>query len=187
MQFRPLILIRHPQVARRHQGLCYGSSDVELSPEGIARCQELADLFSQRLVSRIVHSGAQRTRLSAEALGERLRLDPFVDVRLAERHFGTWESRSWNEIHIESGAAMDGVLTEPDLFRPGGGETTYEVRNRVMNWYWELPTQGPTLAVTHAGPIAALLGTLRNVPIGQWIELIPKPGDFVDLTAEGIS
>ena len=187
MHLAPVILVRHPPVAERYHGLCYGSSDVELSADGFDKCQELARLFVKIPIRRVFHSGMQRTRQLAEFIGERLRLDPIVDIRLAERHFGTWELRSWDEIFAESGAAMDRVLTEPDAFRPGGGETTYDVRDRVLAWYAELPKRELTLAVTHAGPIAALLGTIRNEPAQQWIKLIPKPGDFVDLRAESLS
>ena len=184
MQLRSVILVRHPPVAERHHGLCYGSSDVELSADGFGKLQELAGFFGKLPVRQIFHSGTQRTRLLAETLAERLRLESIADARLAERHFGTWELRSWDDIFAESGAEMDRVLTEPDAFRPGGGETTYDVRDRVLAWYAELPKHELTLAVTHAGPIAALLGTIRNEPVPQWIKLIPKPGDFVDLRFE---
>jgi len=183
IQPRPVILVRHPPVHARHHGVCYGTSDVELSAEGLEKCRELCALFARLPITRIFHSGVQRTRLVAECLGERLQIEPVVDARLAERHFGAWELLSWDEIYADSGAAMDRVLTEPNAFRPGGGETTYDVRDRVVAWYQELPQHGLTLAVAHAGPIAALIGTIQNEPVEQWINLVPKPGEFVDLGA----
>jgi broad specificity phosphatase PhoE len=104
-----------------------------------------------------------------------------IDPRLRERHFGEWERKRWDDIHAATGDAMLGMLTDPAGWRPPGGETTFELRDRVMCWYAELPATGTVLAVTHGGPIAALVGTLRGLPVGDWPKQIPPAGGIVIL------
>jgi broad specificity phosphatase PhoE len=76
---------------------------------------------------------------------------------------------------------MMGMLTDPATWRPPGGETTFEMRDRVLSWYRELPAHGNFVAVTHGGPIAALLGTLAGLPVGDWLAMIPPPGAVIRL------
>ena len=61
-----LILIRHAAVSERYHGRCYGRSDVELSLAGERHSEELSQFFATRPVSRILHSGLQRTRFLAD-------------------------------------------------------------------------------------------------------------------------
>ena len=76
---------------------------------------------------------------------------------------------------------MMGMVTAPGAWRPPGGETTFELRDRVLAWYADLPANGVIIAATHGGPIAVLLGTLRGTPACDWPRMIPLPGSVVAL------
>jgi broad specificity phosphatase PhoE len=78
------------------------------------------------------------------------------------------------------------VVSEPGAYRPGGGETTFELRDRVLEWFRQLPREGLTIAVTHGGPIAALSGTLRQLPVAVWVDLIPPCGERVQIDLEKV-
>ncbi len=176
---RVLILIRHGQVHERYQGVCYGSRDVELSELGKAQSRSLVDELANQALTGIYHSDMLRTRFLAELLAERSGVEALPDTRLRERCFGAWELKNWDEIYAESGAAMDGMLDAPDSFAPAGGETTFALRDRVLAWYAALPARGTFAVVAHGGAIASLLGTLRELPVRQWTELIPACGRYV--------
>jgi broad specificity phosphatase PhoE len=178
---RRLILVRHAAVHAKYAGLCYGQSDVELSEAGWERSRELAELLASEPVQRIVHSGLQRTQWLAEAIASRMSLKAEACEQLRERDFGTWELKSWDAIHRESGEDMLRMLTDPAGFRPGGGETTYELRDRVLRWLADDSIDGVTIAVTHGGPIAALRGSLQNIPVTEWPRLIPACGESMAL------
>ena len=76
---------------------------------------------------------------------------------------------------------MMGLIAAPDTFRPGGGETTFELRDRVMAWFEGLArAQSDIIAVAHGGPIAALRGTLSGAPISDWPALVPAYGEMVE-------
>lgn len=179
-----LILVRHGPVADRYHGLCYGQSDVELSPRGERRSRELAETLAALPVDRIMHSGLGRTSYLAHHLGERLGMPAFRAEALRERNFGRWELRSWDGLHREYGDTILNMVSEPGTFRPGGGETTFEMRNRVREWFRGVPRDGLSVAVTHGGPIAALLGTLRDLPVAAWPELIPPYCQCVKIDLE---
>jgi broad specificity phosphatase PhoE len=176
-----LIVIRHAPVERRYRSLCYGRADVELGEEGEAISRELAREFSKAKRAAIVHSGMQRTRFLAERIAEQIDGGATCDERLCERDFGTWELRSWDDIHAQVGNEMLGMISRPDTYRPGGGETTFEMRDRVLDWFRNLPENELTIAVTHGGPIAALRGTQQNIHVDQWASLIPQCGESVSI------
>lgn len=175
----PLLLVRHVPVAQSYQGLCYGRSDVPLDEHGRRLCTDLAGELSNVPAAGVLHSGLTRTRLLAERLGEQIGCPVVECPALQERDFGNWELRPWDEIYAAHGEEMLGVVTQPQTYRPGGGETTFELRDRVLEWFSALPAEGPMIAVTHGGPIAALLGTLQRRPVHEWTSLIPRCGESV--------
>lgn len=176
---RGVILVRHGTVAARYSGLCYGRSDVEPDPSGEEQHRRLAAELSALPIERIVHSGLTRTRCLAEAVAAECGLAAVPCALLQERDFGAWELQPWEQIHAEHGAEILRMVSDPENYRPGGGETTFELRDRVMQWFEALPPDGLTVAVTHGGPIAALAGTLRGLPVEAWPAWIPPCGGRV--------
>ena len=167
-----IVLIRHPEVSEAYRGVCYGRLDVALSERGVAQIADIVGSLTD--VTGVVHSGSQRARLLAEGIGTHFGVTPAVNARLTERDFGDWEGRSWDDIFAETGDAMMGMVTDPATWHPPGGETTFQLRDRVLAWYREQTS--PVVAVTHGGPIAALLGTLGGHPVEAWPRLVPPCG-----------
>lgn len=174
-----LLLVRHTEIAERYRGVCYGASDVELSPQGLRHVGELAATLAALPLTRIVHSGLARTRCLAERVGQLANLPALRCEGLRERDFGAWELQSWNSIFEQHGDEMDRIITEPDSYRPGGGETTYEMRDRITAAFETLPHDGLTVAITHGGPIAVFLGAQQNLPVPAWLGLVPAYGEIV--------
>lgn len=160
-----VLLVRHPPVARRWAGRCYGRSDMGWSREGAAMARALVGTLAAEPLAAIVHSGLGRTRRLAEAVARRRPgCVPVSDPRWAERDFGGWEGRTWQAIWRETGDAMDGMMTDPAGYRPGGGETGAELSARVAAGWAALPA-GPVLVVAHGGSIAALRCALAGDPL----------------------
>ena len=93
------------------------------------------------------------------------------------------ENGNWNpgdHLNQRHGQEMLKMITDPMNYRPGGGETTFEMRDRVMAWFQaRKPIEGAAVAISHGGPIAALLGTLRRLAVADWIPLIPVCGQVL--------
>lgn len=45
----------------------------------------------------------------------------------------------------------------------------------------DLPSQGTIVAVTHGGPIEALLGTLNHRPMPEWLKCVPSCGTITPI------
>jgi broad specificity phosphatase PhoE len=179
-----LILIRHAAVSASYHGRCYGCSDVELSLTGEKRSQILSRLLAKRPITRVVHSGLQRTQYLADRLAKELGQHAECCEGLQERDYGEWELEHWDTLHQRFGDDMLRVISEPATYRPGGGETTFEMRDRVLEWLHTLPPDGLTVAVTHGGPIAVLRGAQKVAPVADWLKLIPSCGEFVSLSLQ---
>lgn len=175
-----ILLVRHAEVALRWRGRCYGQTDVGLSREGVRQSKAIAGAVLRRgdshRISAVIHSGLRRASYLAELIAAAASVVPRADHRWSERNFGSWETRSWNSIWRGSGNAMDGMLTDPAKFRPGGGETTAQLFARSIRAWHSLPEDGLVIVVTHGGPIACVRCHLADAEL-------PRLGEF--MVAEG--
>lgn len=178
---RTVLMIRHGRVHDRYRSICYGRSDVELGPAGLHDGEQAALAVRHLAVTELHCSRLGRSHDLARRIAGYHDLVPVIDARLDERDFGAWELVAWDDIYARTGNAMDGLVTAPDRFAPPGGETTFQMRDRVLAWYRDLPAQGIVVAVSHGGPIAALRGTLSGLPVHDWLSLVPTHGQVIHL------
>ena len=178
---RRVVLARHGTVADCYRGICYGRSDIELSDEGHRQSAALADELSTLPITHLFHSGLKRARVLAEMIAARANILASLAPELAEINFGSWELRAWQDVFDEVGDGLAQIVHAPDTFRPPGGETVHELRDRVIAWYRSLPAEGCIVAVAHGGPIAALRGVLSGLPAAEWPALVPALGTWVEL------
>lgn len=176
-----VVLLRHPPVAKAWAGRCYGRSDMGWSREGHALAARIAADLAATPFDAIVHSGAIRTRRLAETIARGRDMAPTTDPRWLERDFGAWEGRSWNAIWRETGAEMDRMMTDPDTYRPGGGESGRDLAERVEAAWQALPERPAVLVVAHGGPIATLRALLGGHPLTRTVDFIPACGELVPL------
>ncbi|MGI4878736.1 MAG: histidine phosphatase family protein [Janthinobacterium lividum] len=177
---RRVLLVRHTEVALGWRGRCYGRSYMGLSRASARAARDIVDRWNTP-VDAIVHSGSRRAATLAGWLGTRLGVDPTVDPDWQERDFGTWEGRSWQAIWRETGTAMDGMLTAPESFRPGGGETTRNLVDRAARAWSGLPDGDRIVVVAHGGPIAAIRLLQARAGISQIAAFIPAPGSVTEI------
>lgn len=173
-----LILVRHPPIDPDWKGRCYGQSDVALADDDVTCLVETLASCSPTIVW---HSGLIRTHRVAASLTTKTGAEIREDPRLRERHFGEWEGRTWDDIYAETGSAMNGMVEQPATWKPPGGETTFQLRDRIVAWHNEIDTSERHIAITHGGPIAAFIGTLRNVSPSEWPTLIPNYGEWCSI------
>lgn len=176
-----VLLVRHTAVALRWKGVCYGASDAGLSRDGMRHARLLAAELADHRPAAIIHSGLRRTRILAALIAGHCALDPVSDPRWQERHFGHWEGRRWQAIWRESGSAMDRMLTEPEDFRPGGGETGADLAQRVQAAWASLPSDGTMIVISHGGPIGTLLTLRAARNLSETLNFVPLLGSVTRL------
>lgn len=149
-----LLLLRHAQTDWNRDGRIQGHVNLSISAQARAWLRE------RRLPHRFAHfkwvcSPLMRARETAEALGA---LEVHVEPRLIEMHWGEWEGSTVEGLRQRYGALMQDNEARGLDFRPCGGESPREVRQRVRDWLADLLMAGrPVVAVTHKGVIRSAL------------------------------
>jgi broad specificity phosphatase PhoE len=182
-----VLLVRHTEVRLSWKHRCYGRSDVALSRTGRRHALELAARLAQEPITTIIHSGLARAALLAGLLAKLKHVEPIIESRWRERDFGEWEGRTWNAIWRETGNAMDGMLSSPRHFRPGGGETTSELAERSIAAWRALPRAGLVVVITHGGPIAAVRAMRAGAPLGDMALYRVAEGEVVRIPGSAIT
>lgn len=158
---KTLYLIRHtrPDVAA---GICYGQLDLDVA-DGFERD---AATVKQWLPAPdlIVTSPLQRCRKLAEQLAQHCELR--IDARLIEKHFGSWEGISWDEIDRTEIDAWSNDLMH---YAPPGGESVRQLMLRAQSLLDDLTglSQRNIALVAHGGSIRALLALLAGIPLSD--------------------
>ncbi|MEM8736529.1 MAG: histidine phosphatase family protein [Planctomycetota bacterium] len=181
-----VLLIRHGEVEARWKKVCYGAMDVALSERGRLASNKLAEeLVKQYRPATVFHSGLSRTRYLAEQLADRFGADVSIkeETLLRERDYGQWQGLSWDAAYQSDADHFHDLIDKPDTYRPPGGETTSEMQQRMVRWLNSLPSSDqPIIAVSHSGPITALVGYLLELPAAKWNSIMPAYLDVVRLS-----
>ena len=168
-------LVRHGAVDSA--GCCYGQRhDVALSAEGRKQAAALASRITAGVP--VVSSPAQRAQSTAAALG----VIPALDARWAERDFGSWETRPWDDCWAEAPEALAGVDAYVG-YTPPGGEPLAAVVSRVVSALNDL--DGSTVVVTHGGPIRMALRHALGLSWAQVFAIDIGPGTVTRLRRHG--
>lgn len=144
------VLIRHTAVLAQ-PGICYGRRDVPMAKTFLADASDVA----RRLPwppEKVWSSPAVRCLKLAEFLARGREV--FVDERLWEVRFGTWEGLPWPEPDDDAARRW---YAQPWSERPPGGESAEDLLRRVSEFREEFLRGGNDRAVivTHAGVIRA--------------------------------
>ncbi|HJV79137.1 MAG TPA: alpha-ribazole phosphatase [Paludibacter sp.] len=135
-----LTLIRHTSVAVE-SGICYGQSDVDVSPTFEAEAQIVLSKLQELTFDAVYCSPLMRCRKLASYCGYP---KPIIDDRLMELNFGDWEMKAWKEIQ------------DPRL------------QLWFNNWYEESPTQGESFKIM-TNRVENFLNEIKNHPYQQVI------------------
>lgn len=149
-----VLFIRHARTAWNQEKRIQGHTDVPLSDAGRAELsgRQLPIPFRRWAV---FVSPLSRAVETARLLG----LEAAVaDPRLMEMHYGAWEGFTRAELRARYGETL-GVRTSPGLdFRPHGGESPRELRDRLICWLDQVrSSRSDAVAVTHKGVIRMAL------------------------------
>jgi broad specificity phosphatase PhoE len=154
-------LLRHGQCVDGH---CYrGTTDVELSAEGIATMQQRVNNFIQArepLWQTIITSPLIRCAIFANDLAEQYQKPLQAEKALQEMHFGDWDGESIDHIWQTQQRHVEQWYSNPIQYPPPNGEAADVFAARVQTCFSLLIQQHQgqhILLVTHGGVMRVLL------------------------------
>jgi probable phosphoglycerate mutase len=186
-----LILARHGEAEGSREFRFNGSSNVALTPHGVAQARLLADALHSLAPVAVYSSPLARARATAEAIATRTNLTVEIQPGLREQSYGSWERLTADEARQRDPKRF-AAWSAGQRIAPPAGETLSAVRQRVIACVCELAERhaGDTVVlVAHVGPIKALLCAALGLPLSGarrfWID--PASYSVVDwrVTADG--
>jgi broad specificity phosphatase PhoE len=166
-----LTLVRHGETTANLEGVWHGSTDGPLTERGreqalrvagflLERCADAEALYASPLLR-----ARETARAIAEALGLELRLDP----GLAEYHLGSWEGKTYRELH-ERHRLWDEIRRDPD-FAPHGGESPRQVTERLTQALLRIGGSHAgrrVIVVAHGGALSMALAAILDGDYTRW-------------------
>ncbi|MFM2381585.1 MAG: hypothetical protein RLZZ76_352 [Candidatus Parcubacteria bacterium] len=168
-------VVRHAEAESNVSGLIdsTGTTKNPLTATGRAQCEQIAATLKGKGVTRIVHSGMERTTETAHLVAEILGLQKehvIADDRLREFQVGeAYEGKTWAEFnaHFDSEADkfvknLPGVEHRRDLIKRVGG-ALYELDSSLQNEV--------VLIVGHGSSLFGVLAAAEGASLNRAIEI----------------
>ncbi len=166
-----LYLFRHGEVHEKHRKYLYGQMDVELSPKGIKQSIRVGKYLKKTPIDHVYSSDLIRALTLGREISRHKDLQPRLDPRLRERHFGDWQGKPWDKIAEEYPEEVEKYLESRHTVRaPGESESFIDVQSRVLPFVQEVLTKhrGEKVAITaHSGPVRIILADALGLPLGS--------------------
>ena len=161
-------LIRHGATEGSSLKRYKGSLNVPLSEEGERQVEATSLLLRDIPLKAVYTSTLQRAIKSAEVIASHHNLAPTPIHGLRERGFGVWEGISYDEIREKYPSEFEAWADNPLRFSPMGGESTLEVKGRVIQALAEILSghNGDAIAiVAHGGVNRIMLCEFLGIPL----------------------
>lgn len=150
-----ICLVRHGETAWNAERRLQGHIDIPLNEKGHAQAHATAAGLAGEHFSAAYCSDLQRARQTAEAIVTRCGLAPTFDARLRERHYGAFQSLTYDEARDRFPDAYQRFESrDPTFVFPDGGESLQAFAARIQDALHRIAQThrgGQVLVVTHGG------------------------------------
>ena len=173
-----IYFLRHGEtVASKTGGFC-GTSDVELTSEGMMMAKDFAVAYQSVLWKAIFCSPMRRTIATAKPLCELVGMEMQLRDGLKEIDFGKWEGKTTAEVNREYHDEYVRWQSEPGWNAPPDGERAIDIARRSSQVIEEIETNYPdgnVLVVAHKATIRIILCSLLGIDVGRYRDRIHMP------------
>lgn len=173
-----LFFLRHGETAAsKIDGFC-GTSDVELTTEGVIMAKDFAATYSLLKWQAIFSSPMIRTMATARPLCSLLDLKMELRDGLKEINFGKWEGKTIAEVNQEYHDEYVRWQSEPGWNAPPEGERAIDIARRSSGVIEEIEQTyqaGNVLIVSHKATIRIMLCSLLGIDVGRYRDRIDMP------------
>lgn len=165
---RTVHLVTHPEATHAVCGLVGGWYDSDLTPRGAAQAERIATEVADRVPAHgveVVASDLRRTRLTADAIAERLGVEPALDAGLRERSYGEADGRRVGTVDVAPLPPTGDRLRHHDGVH--GSENRLAVATRVYAAVERIIKRGTDHAVivTHGGAATFVITAWIGMPL----------------------
>lgn len=155
-----VFLVRHGETDWNAELRVMGQLDIPLNERGRAQARLTADLLAREQFAAIYSSDLVRAVETAQIIATPHRLDVLRVPELREASYGLWEGLTRDEVLKKFPHEYQMRRTDPENFRPCGGESRTELYTRASKIFSDLVARHPNqkiLIVSHGGTIRAIL------------------------------
>ena len=171
MSARRLVLWRHGQTVWNAENRHQGQIDIPLNDVGREQARHAAQTLLAMKPTRVIASDLERALETGRTLSDLAGIGLTVDERLRETYAGEWQGMTRDEIIAKYPADYAAWGGDSEI-RPGGGETRWEVSERVVDAIEsalvEIPPGGTLVVASHGGALRSALGRLLGLDPRQW-------------------
>lgn len=169
---------------------CDEREDPVLNASGVAQASQAASCLKQVRVDALYASPCLRTKMTAETLvAAHPDLNVVFDDRLRERHFGRWEGLYFGEIERDFPLEHQAWKQNQAAFKPDGGESVYDLSDRVELAMQEILVRHhgeAVVVVAHVGPIRVLVAKALGMPVESYRQLRIDPASITVVDYGGV-
>lgn len=163
-----IYVIRHGETEWNTQKRMQGRLDSKITKKGIDDAISLSERLKDVDFERVISSPSERTMHTAQLVIGEKPIMVETDERLMEIHLGDWQGKVEEEIQREHPEQFHAYWNEPSTYVSSGGESFFEVKERITTFFKELSEStldGNVLIITHGVVIKALYLLCRNASV----------------------
>jgi probable phosphoglycerate mutase len=166
-----IYLVRHGQTEWNEERRMQGSQNSDMTAMGKEDSKYLAKELSRTEFSQIYSSPLERAMATARyiQMGRTQEIVPLAAFR--EMSFGEWEGMADSDVKAKYPDEHYNFWNRPHLYKPLGGETFEELRERVKKGLEDLiaTAEGERiLLVTHTFVIRTILSIVHDYPVDDF-------------------
>jgi len=171
MSARRLVLWRHGQTLWNAENRHQGQIDIPLNDVGREQARHAAQTLLAMKPTHVIASDLERALETGQILADLAGVSLSTDERLRETFAGEWQGMTRDEIVSKYPADYADWGGDSEI-RPGGGETRWEVSQRVVaaieDALLNIPAGGTLVVASHGGALRSALGRLLGLDPRQW-------------------
>jgi len=159
LQVTRILAVRHGETAWNRDTRIQGHTDIDLNAHGRWQAAQLAQALRDEPIHAFYASDLSRAFETAEAVAQVHGQAVNQHAGLRERHFGSFEGRTWAEVESDFPEEARAWRTRVPDFAPMGGESLLQLQTRVVQTVSELAARHPgqqVLMVAHGGVLDIL-------------------------------
>ena len=163
-----IYLIRHGETVNAKEVCFNGHFDVDLSNEGKKQSLRIAKALKNLPIKAVYSSDLKRTQIGAKYVADEHDLKHIPYKELRELAFGDWEGLSVAEVNRKYPDKLKERLENIELFRVEGGESFFQLRDRVIPKFKNIIAEHPDdniVMLCHGGVIRTILAYILQIPV----------------------